>query len=102
VRSLRGNVKRFRGRLVFKAYRLVYHSTLGWGVIKKKKSLSGRSSFYGTARCPMQARINPKGPKKARVRDRPGAVGVCHTCYCVSSSLLLSRLELSDTQVYQP
>jgi len=24
-------------RLVFKAHRLVYHSTLGWRVIKKKK-----------------------------------------------------------------
>ena len=31
------NVKRFRGGLVFKAHRLVYHSTLGWRVIKKKK-----------------------------------------------------------------
>ena len=27
----------FRGGLVFKAHRLVYHSTLGWRVIKKKK-----------------------------------------------------------------
>ena len=31
------NVQRFRGGLVFKAHRLVYHSTLGWRVIKKKK-----------------------------------------------------------------
>ena len=30
-------VKRFRGGLVFKAHRLVYHSTLGSRVIKKKK-----------------------------------------------------------------
>ena len=29
------NVKRFRGGLVFKAHRLVYHSTLDWRVIKK-------------------------------------------------------------------
>jgi len=29
-------VKRFRGGLVFKAHRLLYHSTLGLGVIKKK------------------------------------------------------------------
>jgi len=34
---LRRNVKRFRGGLVFKAHRLVYHSTLGLRVIKKKK-----------------------------------------------------------------
>jgi len=31
------NVQRFRGGLVFKAHRLVYHSTLGVRVIKKKK-----------------------------------------------------------------
>jgi len=32
-------VKRFRGGLVFKAHRLLYHSTLGLRVIKKKKKL---------------------------------------------------------------
>jgi len=31
------SLKRFRGGLVFKAHRLVNHSTLGWRVIKKKK-----------------------------------------------------------------
>jgi hypothetical protein len=30
-------VERFRGGLVFKAHRLLYHSTLGSRVIKKKK-----------------------------------------------------------------
>ena len=30
------NAQWFRGGLVFKAYRLVYHSTLGLKVIKKK------------------------------------------------------------------
>ena len=30
------NVERFRGGLVFKAHRLVYHFTLGWRVIQKK------------------------------------------------------------------
>ena len=29
-------MKKFQGGLVFKAHRLVYHSTLGWRVIKKK------------------------------------------------------------------
>jgi len=33
----RGNVKRFRGGLVFKAHRLLYHSTLGLRVIKKRR-----------------------------------------------------------------
>ena len=32
------NVKRFRGGLVFEAHRRVYHSTLGWSAIKKKKT----------------------------------------------------------------
>ena len=30
-------MQRFRGGLVFEAHRIVYHSTLGLGVIKKKK-----------------------------------------------------------------
>ena len=34
---LRRSVKRFRGGLVFKAHSLLYHSTLGSKVIKKKK-----------------------------------------------------------------
>ena len=36
-----GNVKRFRGGLVFKADRRVYHSSLGSRVIKKKKKKRG-------------------------------------------------------------
>ena len=42
---LRKNVKRFRGGLVFKAHRLVYHSSPGWRVIKKKKE----KGIYRTA-----------------------------------------------------
>ena len=38
---IRGNVRQFPGRLVFKAHRLVYHSILGWRVIKKKKTELG-------------------------------------------------------------
>ena len=33
----RRNVQRFQGGLVFKAHRLLYHSTLGLSVIKKKR-----------------------------------------------------------------
>ena len=36
VQGLGVNVQWFRGGLVFKAHRLVYHSTLGSRVIKKK------------------------------------------------------------------
>ena len=35
-------MKRFQGGLVRKAHRLVYHSTLGSRVIKKKKKTSER------------------------------------------------------------
>ena len=31
------NVQRFQGGLVFKAHRLLYHATLGFRVIKKRK-----------------------------------------------------------------
>jgi len=37
LQLLHRNVKRFRGGLVFKAHRLLYHSTLGLRVIKKKR-----------------------------------------------------------------
>ena len=36
-RTTTSQEKLLRGGLVFKAYRLVYHSTLGWRVTKKKK-----------------------------------------------------------------
>jgi len=36
---LHRNVQRFRGGLLFKAHRLLYHSTLGFRVMKKKKGL---------------------------------------------------------------
>ena len=41
-------MKRFRGRLVFKAHGLVYHSTLGFRVIKKKTPASAheRSGYH--------------------------------------------------------
>jgi len=37
-------VKRFRGGLVFKAHGLLYHSTLGSRVIKKKKEEDTRTT----------------------------------------------------------
>jgi len=36
---LHRNLQRFRGGLVFKAHRLLYHSTLGLRVIKMKKKI---------------------------------------------------------------
>jgi len=44
------HVKRFRGGLVFKAQRLMYHSTLGLRVIKKKKYQTRRTAAKREAR----------------------------------------------------
>ena len=42
---LHRNVQRFRGGLVFKAHRLLYHSTLGLRVIKKMSNLTEGVAF---------------------------------------------------------
>jgi hypothetical protein len=49
---LRKIVRRFRGGLVFKAHRLLYHLTLGSRVIKKKK----KSGPLRPSRCPIFSR----------------------------------------------
>ena len=41
---LRRNVERFRGGLVSKAHRLLYRSTLGWSVIKKRRRTRSMSA----------------------------------------------------------
>jgi len=53
-------VKRFRGGLVFKAHRLLYHSTLGLRVIKKKK---GRTVVGGEG----EDMVPPAIPRPERV-----------------------------------
>ena len=45
----RRNEQRFRGGLVFKAHRLLFHSTLGWSVIQKKREGAPLASEEGTA-----------------------------------------------------
>ena len=87
-----------QGGLVFEAYRLLYHSTLGLRVIKKKKAPITRSC-QGT---PVEAGYYSLGPGT----HLPSPIKTC-TCECdlfptSSSSVLLSSLELSDTQVYEP
>ena len=44
----KSDVQRFRGGLVFKAHRLLYHSTLGLRVIKKKKKSDDDETGRGT------------------------------------------------------
>jgi len=93
LQLLRRNVKRFRGGLAFKAHRLVYHSTLGWRVIKKNKlsDLVGEDAdekgpFRSHQIAPFRAKLGREQPKGC----------------AYSSSLLLTSLELSDTKVYEP
>ena len=50
------NAKRFRGGLVFKAHRLLYHSTLGWIVTKKKKERC-MCNEARSARCMQQGAV---------------------------------------------
>ena len=45
---LHRNVQRFRGGLVFKAHRLLYHSTLSLRVIKKKKKTATCAAFLAS------------------------------------------------------
>ena len=40
------NVERLRGGLVFKAHRLLYHSTLGSRVIRKRRRTSNRKQVF--------------------------------------------------------
>jgi len=57
-------VQRFREGLVFKAHRLVYHSTLGLRVIQKKKK-KVRAARQRARKGPIEAR-NPYVPQNLR------------------------------------
>jgi len=69
-------VQRFRGGLVFKAHRLVYHSTLGLRVIKKKKQtrqappLLHRPSQRASERAREKDRARQREIDRARERER--------------------------------
>jgi hypothetical protein len=67
--SIRRNVKRFRGGLVFKAHRLVYHSTLGLRVIKKEKV--GGAGPGGVERGAERARGTPAREQDAFISQFP-------------------------------
>jgi len=63
-------VKRFRGGLVCKAHRRLYHSTLGLSVIKKKKRILGFGVWgFGVGRHP------PMRPSVIPSPDEPKSAG---------------------------
>jgi len=70
---LRRNVKRFRGGLVFKAHRLVYHSTIGSRVTKKKKieGANGTWGMYGIFMIVVLGNFIPHAPTPSTLRTKP-------------------------------
>jgi len=85
------------GRLVFKAHRLLYHSSVGLRVIQKKR----RDRRAANVRVQGSGfRVSGFEFWVSGFRERPPS-RVSLSAHCSSSSLLLSSLELSDTKVYE-
>ena len=80
-------VKRRRGGLVFKAHRLLFHSTLGSRVIKKKKKRpdnppphGGVRPFHQKSTCPTRLTL---GPCVVQISARPPPnLGVTKPSHC--------------------
>ena len=73
--SPRRNLKRFRGGLVIKAHRLLYHSTLGLRVIKRREKKPGSPPGMGWS--PSLKPIQPySGLQRGSLN---GCVGTCRT-----------------------
>jgi len=84
--------------LVFKAHRLLDHSTLGLSVIKKRRRILAEARPNPTSSSTQHG--NPTS-SSAKHGDRKPRFAPALTPDS-SSSLLLSSLELSDTKVYEP
>jgi len=69
------NVQRFRGGLVFKAHRLVYHLTLGLRILKKKTTpgIWGARDQVGTLKGLKQVELNGP-PSNAEGREQSHTV----------------------------
>jgi len=70
-------VQRFRGGLVFKAHRLLYHSTLGLRVIKKKRrrALRVAASALGYVASGTEFRVPSFGYRVSGTEFRVSGVG---------------------------
>jgi len=92
-------VKWFRGRLVFKAHRLLYHSTLGLTVIKKKS----RAPLQHTWTRRLTLCVLAKTPHQARTplaRDlSTGDTGMLERSKNLSTCLALRRAQLIEREV---
>ena len=91
--------------LVFKAHRLLYHSTLGLRVKqeKKKEPAKPRGGQEPTEPMGVQEPTEPMGVQEpAEPRGRFRNLRNQDGFFFFFSSLFLSSLELSDTKVYEP
>ena len=91
-------MKRFRGGLVFKAHRLLYHSTLGSRVIKKKKEERVKMECWWQGNTPLH---------DAALRGRTTTAVALVLFFCFFFTLITGpgrslSLKLSDTRVYEP
>jgi len=97
----RRNLNRFQGGLVFKAHRLLYHSTLGLRVIKMMKTEgpcggSDEASHHAVLRLVLLLHLRERGARdnrlrvrytrllirNNRLRARSLGCGCCFTCQC--------------------
>jgi len=60
----------FRGGLAFKAHTLLYHSTLGWRVIKKRGSTYSLALLADPPRQLRIARLGERKRERERERER--------------------------------
>jgi len=105
------NVQRFQGGLVFKAHRLLYHSTLGLRVIKKKRRTLNPTRFAMTDDdCPALVALclgpygGPRGGAFSNERGTPVTDDAC-PALAGSASMVIHTVyapaipvTLSDTQ----
>jgi len=98
------DVKRFRGGIVFKARTLLYHATLGWRVIKKKKNLGellvaedasalDAAAFPAVQPARVRARIQQRLPPQ-RHSAAPDTVRTSPTVGPLSAPITRQRLRL--------
>ena len=84
----RRNVKRFRGGLVFKADRLLYHSSLGLKVIKKKKKgEAGTGAFVDCVRHLSPPALRSVERSSPVLATGKGCMECVHACPTVSSRM---------------
>ena len=81
--GLRVQGERFRGGLVFTAHRLVYHSTLGFRVIKekKKKNVPGEGGWRCCSSRALLRRVQGFGPSIYGSVPAQTATGYIHPRY---------------------